>query len=129
MSAQGRESKTNAGPTPFLTVEEAAKRLRIGRTLAYQLARRYRDTNGVEGLPVVAFGSLLRVPRAKLEALAGGPINEPEPAPVIPIEPRRETRTDAQSDETLRPHANRTRTRRAFPDAQTSLPFTAPDAS
>ena len=61
----------------FLTVEEAAAILRIGRTAAYALAREYLATDGVSGLPVVRFGRLLRVPRVKLEALIGGPITWP----------------------------------------------------
>ena len=36
-------------PPLLLTVEEAAEMLRIGRTLAYALARRYEDTDGLEG--------------------------------------------------------------------------------
>jgi len=51
----------------FFTVEEAAHVLRIGRTAAYELARVWRKTGGREGLPVVAFGRLLRVPRAALD--------------------------------------------------------------
>lgn len=54
----------------FLTVEEAARFLRIGRTTAYSLARAYRSTG--RGLPVVAVGRLLRVPTARLVAWAGG---------------------------------------------------------
>src|SRR5215210_3628194 len=68
------------GLPDFLTVEEAAAVLRIGRTAAYELARRYRATGGGEGLPVVVLGRLLRVPRAQLEALAGGPLSEPSEA-------------------------------------------------
>jgi hypothetical protein len=69
-------------PLPdFLTVEEAAAILRIGRTAAYGLARQWRATDGKEGLPVVAFGRLLRVPRAALEAVAGGPLSRPVAAP------------------------------------------------
>lgn len=49
-----------------LTVEEAAAVLRIGRGAAYELARRFRETDGREGLPVVCFGRTLRVPRAAL---------------------------------------------------------------
>ncbi|MBI2169873.1 MAG: helix-turn-helix domain-containing protein [Actinobacteria bacterium] len=56
---------------PVLTVEEAAKVLRIGRGAAYELARRYRATEGREGLPVVSFGRTLRVPRAALLRLLG----------------------------------------------------------
>ncbi len=51
-------------PLPaLLTVEEAARLLRIGRTKAYALTREWRDTGGKTGLPVVDFGSVLRVPR------------------------------------------------------------------
>ena len=35
-----------------LTVEEAARLVRIGRTAAYQLANRYLATDGSEGMPV-----------------------------------------------------------------------------
>src|SRR5712692_4950827 len=66
---------TTAPETPdFLTVEEAARVLRIGRTTAYALARTWRETDGREGLPVVSIGRLLRVPSAALEELAGRPI-------------------------------------------------------
>jgi len=53
----------------LLTVEEAARVLRIGRTKAYAMARKWRDTDGRSGLPVVDFGHVLRVPRRALEAL------------------------------------------------------------
>jgi hypothetical protein len=51
--------------------------LRIGRTSAYALARRYLATSGAESLPVVRVGHLLRVPRCQLEELVGGPITWP----------------------------------------------------
>ena len=43
----------------MLTVEEAAAVLRIGRSLAYQLAREYDATGGVSGLPVIRLGGCL----------------------------------------------------------------------
>lgn len=49
-----------------LTVEEAAKLLRIGRNSAYEAARRGE-------LPVVRIGRRLLVPRVALERLLGGP--------------------------------------------------------
>src|SRR3954452_25276752 len=49
-------------PLP-LTVEEAARVLRIGRSLAYVLARTYESSDGRDGLPVLRVGALLRVPR------------------------------------------------------------------
>ena len=57
----------------LLTVAEAAVELRIGRSLAYELARRYLATNEREGLPVIRLGTNLRVPRwALLELVHTG---------------------------------------------------------
>jgi hypothetical protein len=63
----------DASETPLLTIEEAARVLRIGRSLAYQLANEYLATGGTAGMPVIRVGGCLRVPRwALLElALAG----------------------------------------------------------
>lgn len=55
-----------------LTVEEAARVLRIGRTTAYALAREWRATGGRSGLPVLELGRSLRVPRAALSRLLEG---------------------------------------------------------
>ena len=45
--------KTTTGAVPdFFTLEEAAAILRIGRTTAYELARRFEATGGAEGVPV-----------------------------------------------------------------------------
>ena len=52
-----------------LTVDEAAVVPRIGRGAAYELARRFRESGGREGLPVVELGRCLRVPRAALVRL------------------------------------------------------------
>ena len=57
----------------FLTVEQAAAVIGIGRTCAYQLARRAADL-GEGTFPAIRFGKQLRVPRRKLEDLTGGPI-------------------------------------------------------
>ena len=54
---------------PLLTIEEAARLLRIGRSLAYELARRYLASGGRFGLPVIRIGSCLRVPRWALMEL------------------------------------------------------------
>ena len=56
-----------------LTVEEAAKVLRIGRSAAYAAAK-----SG--DLPTIRIGHVLRVPRHRLAALLGEPLNEPNPA-------------------------------------------------
>jgi hypothetical protein len=53
----------------LLTVEEAAGVLRIGRSLAYELARLYESSDGRDGLPVLRVGALMRVPRWALAEL------------------------------------------------------------
>ncbi len=54
---------------PLLTVEEAARVLRIGRSLAYQLAQDYDSSGELSGLPVIRIGNCLRVPRWALAEL------------------------------------------------------------
>jgi hypothetical protein len=59
--------------TPLVTIEEAARVLRIGRSLAYQLAHEYEASGGVTDLPVIRLGGCLRVPRwALLELVLTG---------------------------------------------------------
>ena len=71
----GREIPT------LLTVEEAGRLLRIGRTKAYAMAREWRETDGQSGLPVVDLGHVLRVPRRALEELMGVEFAAPLPVP------------------------------------------------
>lgn len=52
-----------------LTVEEAARILRIGRSAAYEQARRFIATGGAEGLPALRLGRRLRVPREALNRM------------------------------------------------------------
>ena len=54
---------TDTSLPQLLTIEEAARVLRIGRSLAYQLARAYESSDGDDGLPVIRVGTCLRVPR------------------------------------------------------------------
>jgi excisionase family DNA binding protein len=58
---------------PFLTVEEAASVLRIGRTSAYVLCQSWLNSGGSTGLPVVRIGRQLRVPRTALARMADSP--------------------------------------------------------
>jgi hypothetical protein len=107
----------------FLTVEEAAAVLRIGRTAAYALTRQWRATGGTEGLPVVRVGRLLRVPVHQLERLAAGAIDHvdptpaersateatstpPTPKPAPRSTPRRSRRASDQAQATLFPEAS-----------------------
>lgn len=60
----------------FLTIEEAARVLRVGRTAAYEHARLWRETEGKAGLPNLRLGShTLRVPAAALERMLGRPLS------------------------------------------------------
>ena len=110
-----REFRDDRAPD-FLTVEEAAAVLRIGRSKAYELAREYLATDGASGMPVIRLGKQLRVPRALLERWMGGPItwpiaNDRTPAasPVVSI-----------ASTTRRSRPDR---RNASTSQQTSIPF------
>lgn len=60
-----------AADRPLLTIAEATRVLRIGRSLGYELAREYLTSGGTSGLPVIRLGSqCLRVPRWALMELA-----------------------------------------------------------
>lgn len=73
-----RTTPTGVAPD-MLTIEEAARILRIGRSAAYKLAREYLATNGASGIPAVRVGGQRRVPRHRLEEHIGGPITWPIP--------------------------------------------------
>jgi len=92
------------GLPDLLTVDEAARVLRIKRTLAYQLAKRDLETGGGEGLHVLRIGRLLRVPRSALEELIGGPITWPSAGPRGATVPRtRRRRSSASRDQAALP--------------------------
>ena len=106
----------------FLTVEEAAAVLRIGRTLAYQLAQEWIATGGERGIPCRRVGRLLRVPSGELAEFTGAPITWP---PVTPVVVELDTRRDqpaARSSRSTTPRPRRSSRRAA--SEQTSLPFT-----
>lgn len=56
-------------PLEFLTIPQAGKVLGLGRTKAYAMAKRFRDTDGREGLPNVDFWGSPRVPVWALKKL------------------------------------------------------------
>ena len=107
----------------FLTVEEAARVLRIGRTAAYTQASRWLDTGGDDGLPVQRVGGLLRVPRAQFERHFGIAIT------VIPARyerrgsPAGRTSTRGPAQDIPRAEAKRRRSRGKGEPAQGGLPF------
>jgi hypothetical protein len=53
----------------LLKIAEAAAELRISVSLAYQLAHEYLNSGGAAGLPVMRFGTCMRVPRWALDVL------------------------------------------------------------
>lgn len=79
-------SDAQPGGPLLVTIEEAATVLRIGRSLAYDLARRYEATGGADGLPNVRLSNKCRrVPVwALLELAMNGrtaQLDESHPAP------------------------------------------------
>jgi len=120
----------------LLTVEEAARLARIGRTKAYAMAREWRETGGRSGLPVVDFGHVLRVPRRALEALIGAeltafPNPAAEAAPNTPIaapepaDPQPEPQTRSQQTRP-EPRATTGRSRRHHTGPSTQLDLFTP---
>ncbi len=69
--------------TPVLMIEEAARVLRVGRSLAYELAHEYLATGGTDGIPVIKIGSCLRVPSWAIVELAHTRRVVRRPAPPI----------------------------------------------
>jgi excisionase family DNA binding protein len=51
---------------PFMTVEQAAKVLQLGRSKTYELTVEWEATGGATGLPFVRFGRQKRIPRVAL---------------------------------------------------------------
>ena len=64
----------------LLTVLEAARVLRVGKSLIYEAAAEYRATGGKSGLPVVEVLGVLRVPRVQLEEMLGVSITSVPPS-------------------------------------------------
>ena len=117
---------------PFLTVEEAGRLLRIGRTKAYDLAREWRATDGRSGLPVIDFGDLLRVPGPAIRQMlsiglgaaaavtTNNPTRRSAPAPTSPPEP-----SASHAAATPVP-PTKPRPRRAHSDPTSQLPLFQP---
>ena len=74
-------------PPDFLTLDEAAAVLRVGRSTAYREANAFEASGGTTGIPVVRYGKQFRVPRCRLEEQLGGPLTWPLPTPIA-VEPR-----------------------------------------
>jgi hypothetical protein len=66
---------------PTVSVEEAGQWLGLGRSSAYEAARRGE-------IPTLRFNRTLRVPTARLRVLLGIDTEEEPPTPVIPLRRR-----------------------------------------
>jgi hypothetical protein len=53
----------------LLTIKEAAAEMRVCLSHGYQLAHEYLNSGGTSGLPVLRFGTCMRVPRWALDVL------------------------------------------------------------
>jgi hypothetical protein len=108
----------------FFTIEEAARVLRIGRTAAYLGAKRYRETAGAEGLPVVVICGSLRVPGGWLEEMAGGPIDLDDLAILDASRVDQRGSKPATPSSAPRSPASTPKRSRTSTSSQSSLPFT-----
>jgi hypothetical protein len=106
----------------FLTIEEAARVLRVGRTAAYEQARVWRDTDGQAGLPNFMIGHALRVPTAALEKMLGRPLSA-IPAPRRREAPERATVSAPAAEGQVRELRPRPGLRRRPPAAGTQGAF------
>ena len=79
MSSMTESAGAASVPPDFLTLEEAAAVLRVGRSTAYREANAFERSGGRTGIPVIRFGKQFRVPRWRLEEQLGGPITWPLP--------------------------------------------------
>ena len=86
----------SSAPPDFLTLDEAAAVLRVGRSTAYREANEFERSGGRTGIPVIRYGKQFRVPRCRLEEQLGGPITWPLPAPIA-VEPRVAKQTATRS--------------------------------
>lgn len=65
---------------PFMTIDQAAKVLQLGRSKAYELSVEWERTGGSSGLPFSWFGHQKRVPRAALERFVAASLAPPPAA-------------------------------------------------
>ncbi len=120
-------------PPDLLTIEEAARVLRIGRTKAYAMSQEWRVTNGKSGIKVCELGGQLRVPKAWLEEQLGAPVLVVPSAPdrakrnghtPKPAAPESEPSPTAEPTPPTKPIRPRRRTKRSTANNnQLTLPF------
>jgi excisionase family DNA binding protein len=79
----------------FLTVDQTADALQIGRSTTCELVGRFVRSAGTEGIPAIVVGGQYRIPRARLEEYAGRPITWPPPPLARKRRPHRSARKGA----------------------------------
>lgn len=62
---------------PFMTIEQAAKVLQLGRSKTYELTVEWDRSGGKSGLPFVWFGHQKRIPRAVLQRFVDATLTPP----------------------------------------------------
>ncbi len=62
---------------PFMTIEQAAKVLQLGRSKTYELSVEWERSGGTSGLPFVWFGHQKRIPRAVLHRFVDATLTPP----------------------------------------------------
>ena len=79
----------------FLTVDQTADVLQIGRSTTYELVGRFVKSAGADGIPAILVGGQYRIPRARLEEYAGRSITWPPPPRTRKHRPNRSSRKGA----------------------------------
>lgn len=62
---------------PFMTIEQAAKVLQLGRSKTYELSVEWERSGGASGLPFVRIGHQKRIPRAVLQRFVDATLAPP----------------------------------------------------
>lgn len=92
----------------FLTVDQTADVLQLGRSTTYELVGRFVRSAGTDGIPAILVGGQYRIPRARLEEYAGQALTWPPPPRTRKPRPHRSSRTGASTEgETGKPAGQR----------------------
>lgn len=81
----------------FLTVDQTADVLQLGRSTTYELVGRFVRSAGADGIPAILVGGQYRIPRARLEEYAGRSITWPPPPRLRKARPHRRSRKAADT--------------------------------
>ena len=84
----------------LLTVDEAARLLRVGRSHAYNQTTLYFETGGLDGIPAIRIGGVIRVPKHALHELitTGRLVQLIDHSPSIATAPSARTRARRTAD-------------------------------